>query len=150
MPDAADATFPGDRLGAEMRALCAQYQADAAALPWPINTCPLHPNDLPFQRTMNGRRGCVGCLQDPGNLDPSDKGIDGVDVDGGETRCPRCADVVYVVVNTAGVLVVYDQSGATHTHRVTPFGQEARELRRGRPIQPDEPPAPRPRGGLEL
>ncbi len=132
-------TWPTDYLGAEMRALCAQYQADAAALPWPINSCPLHPDALPGARTINGRQGCVGCLQDPGNLDPADKGVDGVDVDGGETRCPRCAGVVYVVVNAAGVLVAYDQSGETHTHRVIPFGQEARELRRGRPIEEDRP-----------
>ncbi len=130
MSDAADATFPGDRLGKAVRALIDRNLAEAAALPWPINSCPIHPNALPGERTINGRQGCVGCLQDPGNLDPADKGIDGVDVDGGETRCPRCAGVVYVVVNAGGVLVAYDQSGSPHTHRAIPFGQEAREARR--------------------
>ncbi len=138
-------TWPTDYLGDEMRALCERNLAEAAALPWPINTCRAHPDALPGERTIYGRQGCIGCLQDPGNLDPADKGIDGVDVDGGETRCPRCAGVVYVVLNAAGVLVAYDQSGETHTHRVIPFGQEARELRRGRPIQQDEPPRDRPR-----
>ncbi len=142
MTDAADATFPGDRLGAEMRAICARYMGAAAGLPEPINSCRLHPDALPFARTLNGRSGCVGCLQDPGNLDPSDKGVDGIDVDGGETRCPRCRGVVYVVPNTAGTMSVYDQSGELHTHRITPFGQEARELRRGRPIEEDPSPAP--------
>jgi hypothetical protein len=130
MIDAADAQFPGDHLGDEMRALIARTLAEAAALPAPINTCRAHPDALPGERTIYGRQGCVGCLQDPGNLDPADKGIDGVDVDSGETRCPRCAGMVSVVLNAAGVLVAYDQSGAPHSHRRISFGQAARDARR--------------------
>ncbi len=122
----------------EMQELCDRYILEAANLPDPINSCPLHPQALPFERTMNGRLGCVPCLTDPFNLDADDRAPDGVDVDGGETRCPVCSAVVMVRPNPVGDMAVYEESGLLHTHRFVPFGQEARELRRGRPIEEDD------------
>lgn len=58
-----------DLMGSEMHDLCARYLSEAANLPDPINSCPLHPDALPAERTMNGRRGCVGCVVSPFNLD---------------------------------------------------------------------------------
>lgn len=105
-----------DYLGGEMRALCERYVAEEAALPEPINSCRLHPDALLWQRTWNGRQGCVGCLTDPGNLDAHDADP-GVDVDAGETRCPGCRVSVVIRETQSGVWLAYDPDGHAHRHR---------------------------------
>ncbi len=59
-------------LDPEMQALCDRYLSEAANLPDPISSCPLHPHALLAERTMHGRLGCVGCLTDPFSLDASE------------------------------------------------------------------------------
>lgn len=93
--------------------------------------CPLHPDALPFEITMNGRLGCAPCLADPWNLDPVPE-FDGIEVDDGETRCPHCQTVVHLEPTAHGAWLAHDGAGV-HRHPrdyAIPIGHEAREKRR--------------------
>jgi hypothetical protein len=74
--------------------------------------CLFHPDALPGERTLLGRMGCAGCLADPGNLDARG-GLDPLDVDGGEARCPQCRTTVRLRATPQAVLVC-NPSGPIH------------------------------------
>jgi hypothetical protein len=96
-----------------------------------VNSCPLHPDALPFEVTMNGRLGCAPCLGSDLNLDPTPL-FEPIDVDAGETRCPQCGVGVRLQQARSGAFVACEEEGV-HRHPVdfaVPFGLEAREQRR--------------------
>ncbi len=125
MSDAADAEFPGDRLGAEMRALVEQYETEAAEIQQgrpPLTDegrCWYHPDLLPMETTLAARHGCIGCQLSRNNLDPhyaAEEPVPVIDCDWehGVALCPCCSAVVRIVPRQRFTPRVVDADGRAH------------------------------------
>ena len=82
--------------------------------------------------TLMARAGCVACQCSKYNLDGS-PALEPLDIDAGETRCPRCGAPLSLCATRSGAFVAIDDSGQVHRHPVAfvvAVGQMARVARR--------------------
>jgi hypothetical protein len=106
----------GPRWTAELLALRERILAEAGLTPEQY-TCPVPATGSPSEITLHGRTGCTDCRLDGRNLDRFDMPAPAfVEVDAGQTRCPRCRSVVQVRVLWDGRCVVANEDGTAHRH----------------------------------
>ena len=83
-----------------------------------LKPCPHLSTPTPVLITLHGRQGCVACRWHPRNLDELLVPIlEPLDVDGGETLCPRCRAAVFVRPMASGGCLVVNPDGTQHRHR---------------------------------